>query len=730
MFYSHEILTSRKYGVATVWLVATLGAKSNTKKVSKKAILDVDVRKACKTICEPEAPMALRLQSNLLYGVSKVYNQQWEYLLMDAQSTQNMVRTLFRVVRNNELDPSAGKTHPDQLILMDDPAFAIDMPAPLLDFDFSNMNLKPKGDSQRSSQSMLSIRGRIGSVASRASSVLDLHIPSSNGGSYQLPLLDPFSQSSAQKPFVSGPGIFNDEEDMIFQDDDLFGFDADGQLRDIPASEREARHAASPNPQRRLGSDPAASRRVRQEHEDALAGMSGRARQDVHADFGMPSYGDGDSPTYPGAEPFPVMTGGLGGSDRPLHLSDEDRVFDASENSSVSAKAPLKKKTKKAKTIKFDSSSTLTNSAINQWQKSYAENMAGSTSTRVKHQATIQAKKNAFHYVYGSGISGVGEGVGSSKVASPLAMFSGAALLAKIIRMPASSPQLKKRSARATPNDGEIPNKRVREDEVARGDEDEDMVFNMDDDQYPRSQEHSIEVGRDAGSALADHPPSAMPWNISSSLHSHHRGQSSSIQGRTGILGSQIGSVKGHRLTSPLIGRGSALPGELDHFSQMVNENEDMVMYGRSDDGLGLGVSSEGYDFIPGGVISSSQNGAGADDFEVFGAAAGVDTQTAGSSQWMKDVMDRESNNFFEYVKNTIDEKSGDELGSEYVAESPGKTVTFEELFATTSNSRIVAAQAFYHVLSLATKGRVWVEQDVDEGSLEPFGEIRIGVVA
>ena len=63
---SHLVLTSRKYGVATVWLVATLGSKSTLKRVSRKAILDVDVQKACETIVEPEAPMALRLQSNLL----------------------------------------------------------------------------------------------------------------------------------------------------------------------------------------------------------------------------------------------------------------------------------------------------------------------------------------------------------------------------------------------------------------------------------------------------------------------------------------------------------------------------------------------------------------------------------------------------------------------------------------------------------------------------------------
>ena len=47
-------------------LVATLGSRSNLKKVNRKAILDVDVPKTCGVIINPEAPMALRLQSNLL----------------------------------------------------------------------------------------------------------------------------------------------------------------------------------------------------------------------------------------------------------------------------------------------------------------------------------------------------------------------------------------------------------------------------------------------------------------------------------------------------------------------------------------------------------------------------------------------------------------------------------------------------------------------------------------
>lgn len=52
--------------IASSRLVATLGSKSSLKKVTRKAIFDVDVGKTCDTIITPEAPMALRLQSNLL----------------------------------------------------------------------------------------------------------------------------------------------------------------------------------------------------------------------------------------------------------------------------------------------------------------------------------------------------------------------------------------------------------------------------------------------------------------------------------------------------------------------------------------------------------------------------------------------------------------------------------------------------------------------------------------
>ena len=92
-------------------LVATVGVKSNTRKLSKKAIQDVNVAKACETIGEPPgAPIALRLQGNLLYGVSRVYSQQYTYLLTDAEKVQLHMRTFYRAWQTNEIDPEAGKT--------------------------------------------------------------------------------------------------------------------------------------------------------------------------------------------------------------------------------------------------------------------------------------------------------------------------------------------------------------------------------------------------------------------------------------------------------------------------------------------------------------------------------------------------------------------------------------------------------------------------------------------
>lgn len=89
--------------------MATVGNTAQ-KRVTRKAIQEVNVPKACETIIHPGAPLALRLQGNLLYGVSRVFAQQCRYVLSDAEKTQSDMMTFFRVMQTNETDPRAGKT--------------------------------------------------------------------------------------------------------------------------------------------------------------------------------------------------------------------------------------------------------------------------------------------------------------------------------------------------------------------------------------------------------------------------------------------------------------------------------------------------------------------------------------------------------------------------------------------------------------------------------------------
>lgn len=607
------------------------------------------------------------------------------------------------------------------MVLADDPAFAIDGALPALDLDFLDLDGR-HGDSQRTSQSMLSIRSRSGSVGSLNPGI-NLSSSSAGGGNYQLPN-NQFGGSSAQKSFGGG---FNNDEDMLVMDDDLFDFDEEGNMRDVLPGEREARRAGSLLPGR-LGSDSAASGRVRQEHAAARDGVRiVDGEGDMNMDFFNDNY---DLPLLPDADPFPVASG------RKNPLNNEDHVMSDPEHvSSDSAEAQQKQKRKRtARKVKFmetDQDTQYKNGDLSSWNQEYLANMDENIKAH-KSQAIVKAsKKTAHQYIYGLGLNGVGMGIGAEHFDNPLAMFSGAALLELITGVSAPSLDIKKPSKRTNASsEGEqsTPNKRpALEDEVARGFEDENILQINDD------YEQSMEVGRDAPTALADYPSSAMPWNKSVSLLSHQQNQSS-----------RPGSVIGRRLTSasPLMGRGSILPRDL------ISEQDEMVMYGRSD-------SVQPQDFGVGGDISSSQGAGGAgasQDFELFGAAAGVDTQTAADSQWVRTVLDRESNNFFEYVKNSIDEKFGAEEEDEDVDElsddfdlarsrfkrSKGKgkatdeerAVSFEQLFVPKQNSHVVAAQAFYHVLTLATKSKVWVRQDtgVDEDNVEPFGDIMIGV--
>jgi len=664
-------------------------------------------------------------------------------VLQDAQAMQNAIRGLIRATRDNQLDVAAGKAkyayslvleeykltscnRPEQLVLLDDPGFFPEQGLPPMPFDFDSQMT----NSDRSTQSMMSIRGRSGSVSSHhAASALDLNFGSSSGYSvYQLPHHDVFGKSPLRK---NDGGLGREEVEQWVEEEQLFGFDGDGNLIEGSAEKDPFGFDAITGTHR--PSDSAASTRVRKEHGEGpadpfIAGDDDYIMQMGEDDMGMLQ--DDGKPL--GASL--LMTGGLGGNDQPQRHATEDLVFSEEDLSSDSAQAPLtkKKKPRAKKKLILDKELALKNHDLRTWQVNYSEKMKASARVKDHLRANAQAKNNAVHFVYGSGLSSVGDGIGFDKFESPLAMFSGASLLSLVTgRAPIEEEKKgRKRKGDKLPT----PEPKRLESERGRGSPREEMqqfgdgdgIILGDDDQSI-----SVEMGRDAASALQDYPSSAlMPWNKSATLNPRQRDLSSQ-HGRDTQFGSGLGASARLPSASPLFGRGSAVAKDLSQLMPLDDEpgfdgENDLLDFG----GAGDGRSSSGRNSVLRSQMSRSQQ----DEFEIYGQAANVDTQTAGSSQWLREALDKESNNFFDYVKNTIEEKQHDENPMEEVEDH----ITFEELFNVKDNSHIVAAQAFYHVLCLATKRKVWVEQDMggengdeegQETGMVPFGEIRIGVV-
>ncbi|ROT40946.1 hypothetical protein SODALDRAFT_349072 [Sodiomyces alkalinus F11] len=204
MFYSHDILTDRQHGVATIWYAK-----------------------------DPH----FAFPGNLLYGVSRVYSQQCAYVLNDAEKVQSNMKLFYRLIAHNETDPQAGKSKPDQNILEDDPGFIANPNLPRFDFG-EDVNLFMKSQSQMSSAkvySQLSPIDKWTSSSRRASSLIGLNLPQSEGSS-SLGLPSPFGPlSSAQKTGMPPVGVdpMNEQDDL-----DLMGvleldIDAEGNVLGI-----------------------------------------------------------------------------------------------------------------------------------------------------------------------------------------------------------------------------------------------------------------------------------------------------------------------------------------------------------------------------------------------------------------------------------------------------------------------------------------------------------------
>ena len=109
------------------------------------------------------------------------------------------------------------------------------------------------------------------------------------------------------------------------------------------------------------------------------------------------------------------------------------------------------------------------------------------------------------------------------------------------------------------------------------------------------------------------------------------------------------------------------------------------------------------------------------EEFQLYGPGAAVDTQTAADSQWLRSTLNQETSNFLAFLKAQITILPSPEDGEEDELAGPSQpkaSISFEELLPPQQNTKIVAAQALYHVLSLATKTLITVEQDPADGPI------------
>ncbi|KAI0825105.1 Rec8 like protein-domain-containing protein [Trametes gibbosa] len=92
MFFSPELLERRDSGYGLLWLAATLGAKSSFRKLPKRSVLTADISQLCDLIAEPAEPLALRLSSNLMIGVARVYKVKQDLFYADVTTCFNALK--------------------------------------------------------------------------------------------------------------------------------------------------------------------------------------------------------------------------------------------------------------------------------------------------------------------------------------------------------------------------------------------------------------------------------------------------------------------------------------------------------------------------------------------------------------------------------------------------------------------------------------------------------------
>lgn len=320
--------------------------------------------------------------------------------------------------------------------------------------------------------------------------------------------------------------------------------------------------------------------------------------------------------------------------------------------------------------VLVDEATEVSRSTMRYWNDSYSQLMFDATS-RQNHYPPSQCKKSAAAFVLNNGIAGIGQMTDRQETSHLLQeQFSGLALMARLRGDdPSSSDENdeprtpQRRHTRQTSRQGFNTLQRAPESEVGRGVTESIQALALGDDWLP-------EQGMDVVPPMSDHHSSSlMPWS------------------RAGSAGpaAPSSSIHGSAKRSSMVAPSPLLARSTTSFLAAVEQRSDPA-----EPTLALGD-----------VSMDSSIG----DIFPLNFDKGLDVS---------------SQDFLEYTVRRL-------VGNDGHEEDGHRWVPFTELAPVADDAKAVAAQAFLHVLGLASKNIVKVTQEGRDDGVA-FGEIYIGL--
>lgn len=338
----------------------------------------------------------------------------------------------------------------------------------------------------------------------------------------------------------------------------------------------------------------------------------------------------------------------------------------------------------------LDEKITVSSRELRDWTENYVENAASLRQQQRKTTTTPgQAKKNAMALLYDYGVARVGAYHQAEGLIHPLAAdFTGISFKAHIQGKEPDEieqPEPVKRGRRRKSDEAfesehgaderNTKQRVIEEFELGRGGNHDEAYIMFDDNSVP-------EIGMDAAPPMDDrHSSSMMPWSRPGSAV-----PGSSVRGS---------AQKPKAAPSPLLGRGSTLSA-IDRHSDPAEPFFGMDDFGSHDS-----------------------------SFELGGPVGPLDYDRDNATQFSTQGLDVTSQDFLGYVS-----EQAAKTGVVYSQDKKHRQwIEFKELAEPITHPRAVAAQAFLHVLSLASKNVISVHQE-GAAAMQPFGAIHIGINA